>query len=259
MRFDLRAKTPKTRDNIEARAASHQIPVLQTPENWMIADTTPLLKMLDGRFPQRVMFPRGAEGALVHVMEEFFDEWVARVMVHYRWHYPRSAEFASNKMANGNAEAAAQVRNWGPRACRATGTESATQQKAAEDEYLRLMSAAEKQLQSTPYLMGDRPTALDCIVLGGLRAHTLMDPDPAEALQAFPGLIRWARQDADTWDGTGDILAANRPTDFVRAVLGEMSTTYQPWVLANRSALHAGAKACQAQIYDESVSYLTRP
>ena len=24
---------------------------------------------------------------LVHVVEEVLDEWVARVMVHYRWHY----------------------------------------------------------------------------------------------------------------------------------------------------------------------------
>lgn len=259
MPFERQAKTPDNTENIETRSGTHQVPVLLTPENWMIGDTTPILKMLDGRFPTRAMFPHDASGTLVHILEEFFDEWVARVMVHYRWHYPKSAEFASNKMANGNAEAAARVRDWGPRACRATGTESPIQQKAAEDEYLRLMSAAEQQLQSSAFLLGDRPSALDCIVLGGLRAHTLMDPDPAEVMQAYPTLISWANERADTWNGSGSLAPANRPTDFARTVLREMNTSYQPWVLANAAALGARAKACTVPMYGESVSYLTRP
>jgi len=259
MRFDLRSKTAANSELIEARSGTHQIPVLHTPEHWMIADTTPLLKLLDARHPGKEMFPNGAIGALVHVLEEFFDEWVARVMVHYRWHYPTSAEFASNRMAGGDEQAAARVRNWGPRACRATGTESKHQQQAAEEEYIRLMSAAEEQLESSPYLMGDRPTAVDCIVLGGLRAHTLMDPDPAKVMQRFPRLIKWAEQDADTWNGAGELAPANQPTHFARAVLQEIATSYKPFVLANSAALAAGAKACLASIYDEEVSFLTRP
>ena len=97
--FVVESKTPANGQHIETRAATHQVPVLLTPENWMIADTTPLLRMLDARFPQRAMFPPGAQGVLVHILEEYFDEWVARVMVHYRWHYPDSARFAAGRMA----------------------------------------------------------------------------------------------------------------------------------------------------------------
>ena len=259
MRFELRARTDENSERIGQRSGTHQVPVLHTPEDWMIADTTPILHMLDARHPGRAMFPQGAEGALVHVLEEFFDEWVARVMVHYRWHYPDSALFASQRMGGGNPDAAERVRSWGPRACRATGTESEVQQKAAEDEYLRLMSAAEQQLQKTAYLLGDRPTALDCIVLGGLRAHTLMDPDPAKVMQQFPVLIDWANRRADTWDGGGELLPVNQISDFARAILREMGSTYTPYILANVKALGAGAKACFADIYGERVSYLTRP
>ena len=70
----------------------------------MLADTTPLLGLLDGRHAGSEMFPAGAGGALIHVLEDFFDEWVSRVMVHFRWHYPESAEFAADKMANGRPE-----------------------------------------------------------------------------------------------------------------------------------------------------------
>ena len=106
--YEIRSKTPDIAADVESRSGTHQVPVLHTPDNWMIADTTPLLHLLDTRFPARRLFPAGPIGVLVHVLEEYFDEWIARTMVHYRWHYARSAEFASLKMARGNAEAAAR-------------------------------------------------------------------------------------------------------------------------------------------------------
>lgn len=255
-------RVAKGRDNaadVEARAGTHQVPVLLTPENWMIADTTPLMMLLDARFPLRRMFPAGPLGVLVHVVEEYFDEWVARTMVHYRWHYPESAEFASLRMSGGDPEAAARVRQWGPRACRATGTESAQQQQAAEDEYRRLLGAMEAQLGKTAYLLGDRPTAVDCVVLGGLRAHTLMDPDPRRVTEQFPRVVAWCESGADAWSGSGELAEFPEATGFARLVLEEMAATYRPFVLANRAAQAEGQKAFQVPMYGEEVSYLSRP
>ena len=48
-------------------------------------------------------------------------------------------------------------------------------------------------------------------------------------------------------------------TPFAQHVLSEMADTYVPFVLANRDAQEAGAKAFHADIYGEKVSYLTRP
>ena len=257
--FELRSKTGESREEIESRSGTHQVPVLHTPENWMIADTTPLMTMLDGRFPDRKMYPDGPLGVLVHVVEEYFDEWIARTMVHYRWHYEESARFASLRMSGGNELAAAQVLNWGPRACRATGTESTRQQEAAEAEYVRILEAAEAQLDQSAYLLGDRPTAVDCIVLGGLRAHTNMDPTPKKVTSGFPKVIAWSEKEADAWEGVGELAPFPDSTDFAQFVLGEMITTYRPYLLANREASSVGAKAFNANIYGETVSYLTRP
>ena len=257
--YEIRRKGPDNAADIESRSGTHQVPVLHTPENWMIADTTPLIHLLDTRFPARRLFPAGPIGVLVHVLEEYFDEWIARTMVHYRWHYERSAEFASLKMAGGNAEAAARVRDWGPRACRATGTESERQQRAAEDEYQRILAAMEQQLGATPYLLGSRPTALDCVLLGGLRAHTNMDPDPKEITAGYPRVVAWSEGSADDWAGAGDLEPFPESTPFARFVLDEMTSTYQPYVLGNRDAQAAGAKAFHVDIYGEDVSYLARP
>jgi len=244
---------------IEQRSGTHQVPVLHTPENWMIADTTPLLRLLDSRFPGRAMFPQDAHGVLVHILEEPLDEWIARVMVHYRWHYADSARFAAERMANGNAAIVERMLSWGPRACRATGTDSAGQQQAAEAEYERLLAAAEQQLQTSAFLLGDRPTALDCIVLGGLRAHTNMDPDPQKITAKYPTVVDWAERRADLWDGSGELAPFPQSTPFAQHILGEMADTYVRYILANRDAQAAGAKAFSADIYGEQVSYLSRP
>ncbi len=257
--FDMRNKNTSQPEVIESRSGTHQVPVLHTPENWMIGDTTPILQLMDARLPRRAMFPAGPTGVLVHVIEEYFDEWIARTMVHYRWHYEASAVFASTRMAGGNPEIAARLRNWGPRACRATGTDSEVQRKAAEDEYLRILSAMEQQLSETAYLLGDRPTAVDCVVLGGLRAHTFMDPDPKEVTRQFSRVVNWCETTADEWDGNGELADFPLTTGFATFVLDEMRETYCPYVLANAKAQQAGAKAFHTNIYGEEVSYLSRP
>jgi glutathione S-transferase len=245
-------------EEIERRAGTHQVPVLLTPERWMLADTTPIIDLLDQRFPDRRLFPEGPLGVLAQVVEEYLDEWVARTMVHYRWHYPASAEFASRAIAGGDETAAEFIRGWGPRACRATGTETAFHQAAAEAEYERLLAAADAQLAQTRYLLGDRPSAADCMMLGGFRAHTLHDPDPRKVVERFPRLVAWAERGADDWDGLGAWAAFPTSTAFARHVLEETASRYAPVLAANAAAVESGAKAFTVDTYGEPASYLTR-
>lgn len=264
---ELSAKTVALREMIESRSGTHQVPVLLTPENWMIGDTTPLLNMLDQRFPERRMFPLGEMGVMVNIIEDYFDEWIARTMVHYRWHYPDSASFAAERMVRSSSpdlddetrrQMQNQIANWGGRACRATGTDSPVQQKAAEEEYERILVNMERQLAESRYLLGDRPTAVDCIVLGGLWAHTWHDPDPKQLVAKFPRVVAWCEAGALPWDGSGALANFPEGTGFSRFLLKEAATTYKPFVLNNAAALDHNAKAFNAPVYGEDVSYLTR-
>jgi glutathione S-transferase len=243
---------------IEQRAGTHQVPALLTPENWMLADTTPIIDLLDQRFPARRLIPDGPLGVLAHLVEEYLDEWVARTMVHYRWHYPESALFASQAIAGGDDKVAEFIRGWGPRACRATGTETAFHQRAAEAEYERLLEAADAQLARTRYLLGDRPTVVDAMMLGGFRAHTLHDPDPRKVVERYPRLLAWAEGGAVAWDGSGELAAFPRSTPFAQRVLAELAAHYLPVLEANAAALADGAKAFTVDTYGEPASYLAR-
>ncbi len=225
----------------------------------MIADTTPLLQLLDGRNPRRRLFPAGPDGIRVQILEEYFDEWIARTTVHWRWNYPENHELLSMDAAHGDREAAQTLVTWGSKVCRATGVSSEIQQRAAEEEYHRIMAAAEEQLGKTAYLLGDRPTAVDCIVLAGLRAHFLYDPAPKRALEGrYARVLHWCREAADQWAGQGELedLGENTFSAFVRE---EMANTYAAFAVGNRQALSNGDKAFVVPMYGEDVSYLARP
>ncbi len=258
--WSFTAKTQANEAEIRFRSGTHQIPVLHTPDNWMIADTTPLLQLLDARFPQRKMFPEDSLGLLVHLLEEYFDEWIARTTVHWRWNYPENHELLSMDAAQGDKEAAARLIEWGAKVCRATGVSSETQQRAAEQEYHRIMAAAELQLQTTAFLLGDRPTAVDCIVLAGLRAHFLFDPAPRrELIDRYPVVVEWVNTHADQWTGEGDLATLPECTPFAHVILEEITSTYKPFALANATAIARGDKAFVIPMYGENVSYLARP
>jgi glutathione S-transferase len=251
---------PKT-EEAGTRSQSRQVPVLQTPENWMIADTTPLIGLLDARFPRRRLCPPGALGVLVHVVEEVLDEWFARTMVHFRWHYEENTRFVVGEILGRKVSAAEAAEfplaKWGPRACRATGTESEHQQREVEREYFAMLDVLETQLASTAYALGGRPTAVDAILLGGLRGHTNNDPVPN--LAAYPRVVAWDEKEADRWDGGGELASFPESTPFVDHVLDVGRDCYADFVLGNAKALEAGEKAFVVETYGEEVSYLTRP
>jgi len=243
------------------RAATHQIPVLQTPENWMIADTTPILDLLDARVPARRLFPEGPLGVLVHIVEEVLDEWVARVMVHFRWHYPENTRHIVSQFQGREvtlAEASEfPLAKWGPRACRATGTELEFHQHAAEEEYFALLGALDRQLGETTYALGNRPTAVDAILLGGFRAHTHADPLPD--LTPYPRCTRWADGAADPPKRDAELAPFPQSTPFAAHVLKLAREQYAPFVLANVDALATGQKAFVINTHGQPASYLARP
>lgn len=244
------------RAELQIRAGTHQVPVLRTPENWVLADTTPIMHLLDSRYPRRRLFPDGPGGFLVHVLEDVLDEWVSRVYVHYRWHYPENTRYALARLGGDIAGDPTTLTDWGQRSCRATGTERMSQRACAESEYLALMAVAEEQLTRTAYLLGERPCAVDAALLGGLRAHTHHDPLPD--LGEFPAVVAYAQGSRDVWDGSGALAPFPESTAFARHLLRLAQDCYAPFIAANRCARAAGDKAFEITVYGEAVSFMAR-
>ena len=136
-------------------------------------------------------------------------------------------------------------------------TESPHQREQVELEYFGVLRALDTQLADTRYSLGDRPTAVDTILLGGLRAHTNADPVPD--LGEFPRVTAWDEKHADPWDGAGELAPFPESTPFADHVLALGRDAYRAFLLGNARALEAGAKAFTVETYGEEVSYLARP
>ena len=257
--FVIKRKTPEIKDALEGRSGTHQIPVLRTPENWILADTSPIMMLMDSRYPHRRLYPLGINGVLVHILEEVLDEWMVRAMVHFRWHYDDNTVFVISRLTGNNLDIETarqhQLAQWGLRSCRATGTESVAQQAYAEKEYFSIVEALEEQLSHTSYALGACPTAVDTILMGTYRGHTNFDPSPD--MSRFKRIAEWNSRDHSQGQRS-ELDAFANPSPFVQRLLTIAREQYAPFALANKRALDNGDKAFVINTYGEDVSYLAR-
>lgn len=272
--FEFRVKDLQNGPLLETRAGTHQIPVLVTPENWCLADSTPIFKLLDNRLRRPRLYPCDPlTAAVAATIEEYFDEWMARLTVHTRWHYQDSSDFAAASFMRDAGVPAEDIpemlkspqspANWGKRVCRALGMTSERQIAAGEEELLRIHTALDQHLATHRYVLGDAPCAIDAVLMGGLRAHFLIDPWPRRFLAGLEHLRRWA-SDAE-WPRPVSARARATPVDpahlspLLDFVFREMGGGFRAFVLGNARGLATGSKAFVAEVYGEEVSYLVRP
>jgi glutathione S-transferase len=252
---------------LERLSGTHLVPVVRTPDRRLLWDSTPIITHLDACGGAALLHGEGTRGVLVRVIEEWLDEWLPRVVLHYRWNHPECAVHAGAALArevlpvgpSGVRRAIGRsIQTWGLKACRALGVDTPQQQAAAEAEARRIFEALEEQLGQTRFALGDRPTAVDATLLGGLRAHFLTDPVPRRLLESFPRVVAWA---TDTPRATpeGDLPTFPETTAFGRFVLAEFAGPYRRVVLANAHALTSGDKSFTTEVYGQAQSYLTRP
>jgi glutathione S-transferase len=260
--YEFRIKAPELKTELEKRSGSHQVPILVTPQDECFADTTPILWMMDERYPERRMFPDGPLGALVQILEEYLDEWLPRIVMHYRWQFDECTRFAAEALGmeaapQAHALVGTMLTQWGKKVCRALGVTDEAMKREAEAEWVRLLDHLEAQLGETAYALGDRPCAVDAVLLGGLRGHFRPDPVPNRVLQSYPRVCRWIDTAAD-WKGEGQLAPFPSSTPFAQFLLEEMSGNYRVYALANAQALAANEKAFVCETYGQPISYKAR-
>ena len=82
-------KTEERKAELEARAGTHFIPLLVTPDKWLIHDTIAIGPMLSERYRERAAIPTTPlQRACCFILEDAFNHWLGRACVHSRWCYP---------------------------------------------------------------------------------------------------------------------------------------------------------------------------
>jgi len=254
------ADTPKTPVSL--------IPVLVFPDpngapEEVGIDTTPLIRRLEGSEPGRNVLPDDPAMAFVALLlEDYADEWVTKMMFHYRWHYAPDIDKAAKilplwQRTNVSDERVAPFskmiaerqieRLW------VVGSNETTT-PVIEASYERLLSLLDAHLSEYPFVLGGRPSVADFAVYGQLTQLVLFDPTPAEvALSLAPRIHAWLEVVEDlsglaieneAWTARDDIPAS------LTALLAEVGRVYAPFLLGNAAALESGAEQVECTIDD---------
>ncbi len=256
---DFRRKTLMIAPGIEARAGTRLMPVVVTPRDEWLWDSTPIALEMDRRYPASAVLP---ETPLLHltarILEDFFDEWPTRQALHFRWYDPESRAVGGGSIARDllglaqdaqlDAEGEAMVEkvrssveSWATKTAAAVGADRSAQPEM-EGEFLRLVEILDRHFAGNAFLLGARPSLPDFALEGGLAAHFLYDPTPRRLIEAqAPHVVTYHERiaaarasQAPPWpdeDGFAESLAP---------LLQHVALGFHRFLIANHAAIGAG-------------------
>jgi len=230
------------------------IPLVVTPEDEALQDSTPLIETLEERFPKPPLQPADpALAFLSALMEEYADEWGNKAMFHYRWTREADQRAAAVRIARtmtGADEPPADAvegvrRRMVPRLSFVGSSEKTA--GLIEDSFARQLALVEAHLAARPFLFGGRP----CLADLGAYAQIYeagRDPTPAAILADHPRTRAWvermleprAEGDFEAWEALEPTLAP--------LLAEEVAGRFLPWSDANARALAAGAEELRVEL-----------
>jgi glutathione S-transferase len=251
---DLLATAEAYRTVIRPRTGFSFIPIVITPDDEALQDTSDILDELERRYPDPPLYPRTPlQRVVAYLWELYADEFLILPALHYRWSFPESeakarADFAAT---NGDPALAGRFAD-GVKGFIAMGGVLPETIPALEAHTAELLADLEAHLAEHAYLLGGRPSLADLALLGPLYAHLYLDAVPARLLrERAPRVCHWIeRMNHPDPDGTGDWLAEDALAATMRPMLERIGRDAIPILLDTVRAVDAWA-ASQDAAWDE--------
>lgn len=279
---ELHLKTAANTEWLEARAGTHLIPVVLTPEDWVLWDSTPLALHLQAEHPGSAIVPQSPRQRMTClVIEDWVDEWLTRAAVHSRWCYTETAaragfEIGLNQIGrwvddersgtmSESERAEAEVlgrfvrERFGERVTRNLGC-SIEQSDSVRRGFDRLLDALAHHLSAHRYLFGDRPSLADAALLGAFVAHFATDTEPRAWVESRqPQLLDWVAQGWDHVLGEEAWLPDDELSPTLGRLLGEIGREFPAYLTATHDALAAGTRRFELDLGDGPLTLAAAP
>lgn len=235
------------------------IPVLRFPDGRTMNDSTPLAYELERAHPgQRSVIPDDpALAFLSDLLEDFGDEWVTKIMFHYRWFYAADRAFAQawvvgERMIGAPADKRrAAMIAFNDRQVGRMAMVGCTEQNRPiiEASYAKILEILEHHVLTLPFLFGSRPSLADFGLFGQL-VILATDPTPAnEMRQRAPNVLLWLLRLDDASGVEGAWIDPQQPLpDAVVALLRHAAEVYLPFLAANADAFGHGDAEVSLQL-----------
>lgn len=216
----------------------------------VMTDSSPQIMRLEEMFTDRSLVPTDPVVAFLDtLLEDYADEWVTKIMYHYRWYYDGAIDKAGRllplqadtKIADEQWQGANDFITNRQIERRALVGSTEENRPIIEDSYVRLLHLLDAHLHDHDFLFGDRPGRADLGLFGQLSQLTWWDPEATEvAVREGSRVVIWIERNDDLswWPTTGDTGWVDRASvpSTTTALLHEAGRTYTPFMLANHAA-----------------------
>jgi len=226
-----------------------------------VVDSTPLIRRLEEMYgPRAILPPDPTLQYLNDLIEDYADEWVTKMMFHYRWAFQKDADNAGPLLVHwafpslDQEKAKSRAADFADRQINrlyVVGSNEVTR-KTIEESYKRLIAILDDSLKQSEFLFGARPASADFALYGQLTQLGIVEPTSAAILSEMsPRLRAWIDRMEDlsgldvsgeSWDSVEDVMARLLP------LLTEIGLVYLPFLVANGAAVQEGLDQVETEI-----------
>jgi len=229
---------------IVPRTGVRYIPVVQTPDDRVIQDTTEIIDEIESQYPQNSVYPETPKQRLASLLIELYaDEWLVIPAMHYRWNYPAMnadfiyrefgsmavpkmpgfiQKFVGKKVGN-------KFKGFVPKL-------GITEKSIPEIEksYVALLGDLQAHFEKYDFLFGSKPSIGDFGLIAPLYAHLFRDPAPGKLMRKkAPAVCDWVRRMNNDlpYLKSGEFLPDDEVPESVYPILQRMASEQMPVLL----------------------------
>jgi len=214
------------------------IPVVKTPEDEYLQDTTNIIDQLEVKYPKKSVYPTTTKQQIIALLLELYgDEWLLNPAMHYRWNhdnfpfiYREFGRIVSPKLPGFirgfvGKKIGRRFKDVVPMLGITNKTIPAIE-KWYEQEFL---VDFDRHLSKYPFLLGDVPCIGDFGFFGPLYAHLYRDPYPGKLMKEIaPNVADWVERMKDASAVEGDFLADDEIPETLFPILTNLFDVQWP-------------------------------
>ncbi len=231
------------REVLSPRTNIDLVPVIVSPDDVAVQDTTEIIDFLEARFPAPSIYPDTPKQKLVAFLLELYgDEFLFFPAMYYRWYFKDENfellgnEFGANHEPDANEEVRYQI--WEKVANHRKdvvlprlGITQRTH-KPIERWYGMFLDHLNGHFMQYPFLLGSRPSVGDFGFMGPLYAHLGRDPYPQKLMQdRAPEVYRWVVRMNNPEPKSGSFLPGDAVPETLYPILRHQFEEHGPLLM----------------------------
>ena len=226
-----------------------------------VTDSTPLIRRFEKEYEGRSVIPTNKVLQFLNdLVEDYADEWLTKVMFHYRWAHeadynnagPLLIYWGSSIIDDGTAQGLSDhfTKRQIDRLYVVGSNE--TTAPIIEAAYVRFVGILDRLIAQKGYVLGGRPCSADFAIFGQMTQLGIIEPTSAKITRDISARVRAWLDRMDDLSGVSpkddDWFEVETLKEALGPLLSEIGRTYTPVMLANAKAVMVGEKTFETRV-----------